>query len=63
MDTPALRAETGGARINVDNNLSCGFASKGLGDFSLPLVGQAGLEPAMPYGPDLQSGAVPITLY
>ena len=27
------------------------------------MVGQAGLEPAMPYGPDLQSGAVPITLY
>ena len=27
------------------------------------MVGQAGLEPAMPKGPDLQSGAVPITLY
>ena len=27
------------------------------------MVGLAGLEPAMPYGPDLQSGAVPITLY
>ena len=27
------------------------------------LVGKAGLEPAMSYEPDLQSGAVPITLY
>ena len=37
--------------------------------FSLPfmkyvhMVGQAGFEPAMPYGPILQTGAVPITLY
>ena len=27
------------------------------------LVGKAGLEPAMSYEPELQSGAVPITLY
>ena len=30
---------------------------------SAVLVGQVGLEPTMPYGPDLQSGVVPITLY
>ena len=27
------------------------------------MVGRAGLEPALPKGPDLQSGAVPTTLY
>ena len=30
---------------------------------SARLVGQVGLEPTMPYGPALQAGAVPITLY
>ena len=37
--------------------------------FSLPfmkyvhMVGRVGLEPTLPYGPDLQSGEVPTTLY
>ena len=31
--------------------------------FHAVLVGRVGLEPTLPYGPDLQSGEVPTTLY